>query len=110
MERIYYSPTGYWKGKTAISKLASAAKVKYTTAKDWLSKQAIWQIYLPPPKRINYSHFDVFIPNEVHQADILFLPDDTGYKYALTIVDIASRYKQAEPLKKKIITRSLRRI
>ena len=93
MESIYYSPKGYWRGKAAISKLASAAKVKYTTAKDWLSKQAIWQIYLPGPSKINYSHFDVTVPNEVHQADILFLPRDNGYKYALTVVDIASRYK-----------------
>ncbi len=101
MESIYYSPKGYWRGKAAISKLANAAKVKKSTAEDWLSKQAIWQIYLPPPKQINYSHFDVTVPNEVHQADLLFLPHDHGYKYALTVVDIASRFKQAEPLKTK---------
>ena len=101
MESIYYSPKRYWKGKAAIGKLANAAKVKKTTAANWLSKQAIWQIYLPPPKQINYSHFDVTVPNEVHQADLLFLPHDHGYKYALTIVDIASRFKQAEPLKTK---------
>jgi hypothetical protein len=71
MESIYYSPKGYWKGKAAISKLANAAKVKKTTAKDWLSKQVIWQIYLPPPKQINFSHFDVTVPNEVHQADFV---------------------------------------
>ena len=44
------------------------------------------------------------VPNEVHQADILFLPHDRGYKYALTVVDIASRYKEAEPLKTKSAT------
>ena len=40
----------------------------------------------------------------VHQAD-LFLPHDKlrrkTYKYALTVVDIASRYKEAEPLTSK---------
>ena len=44
--------------------------------------------------------------NEVHQADLLFLPFDTGkigrtnktYKYALTMVDVATRYKEAELL------------
>ena len=101
MESVYYSPKGYWRGKAAIGKLANAAKVKKTTVANWLSKQAIWQIYLPPPKQINYSHFDVTVPNEVHQADLLFLPHDNGYKYALTVVDIASRFKQAEPLKTK---------
>ncbi|MEW8688954.1 MAG: DDE-type integrase/transposase/recombinase, partial [Candidatus Thiodiazotropha sp.] len=44
-------------------------------------------------------------PNEVHQADLLFLPHDRvgkrTYKYALTVVDIASRYKEAEPLATK---------
>ena len=101
MESIYYSPKGYWKGKSAINKLANAAHVTRTTAANWLSKQAIWQIYLPAPKKINYSHFDVRIPNEVHQADILVLPHEGIYKYALTVVDIASRYKEAEPLRNK---------
>ena len=104
MESIYYSPKGYWRGKPAIGKLASAAKVEKTTAANWLSKQAICQIYLPPPKQINFSHFDVSVFNEVHQADILFLPHDGVYKYALTVVDVASRYKQAEPLKTKSST------
>ena len=44
-------------------------------------------------------------PNSVHQADLLFLPHDKlrrkTYKYALTVVDIASRYKEAEPLTSK---------
>ena len=44
-------------------------------------------------------------PNSVHQADLLFLPHDKLprkiYKYALTVVDIASRYKEAEPLASK---------
>ena len=45
------------------------------------------------------------VPNEVHQADLLFLPHDRvgskTYKYALTVVDAASRYKEAEPLATK---------
>ena len=104
MESIYYSPKGYWRGSAAISKLASAAKVKRATAANWLSKQAIWQIYLPRPRQVNFSHFDVTVPNEVHQADLLFLPHDNGYKYALTVVDVASRFKEAEPLKTKSAT------
>ena len=44
-------------------------------------------------------------PNEVHQADLLFLPHDKvrrkTYRYALTVVDIASRYKDAEPITSK---------
>ena len=72
-----------------------------------LKNKAIWQIYLPAPSYIPRPTFDVFVPNEVHQADLLFLPHDRPlrsrktYKYALTVVDVASRYKEAEPLATK---------
>ena len=49
LSRIYYSPRGYWKGVTAIKHLASAAKFSEDVAKDWLKRQAIWQIFLPAP-------------------------------------------------------------
>ena len=76
-------------------------------SKQWLYKQAIWQIYLPAPRHVPRPKFDVATPNSVHQADLLFLPHDKLsrgkkiYKYALTVVDIASRYKEAEPLTSK---------
>ena len=106
LERRYYSPQGYWKGISAIKKLATAAKVPEVIAKEWLFKQALWQIYLPAPRYIPRLKFDVPTPNKVHQADLLFLPHDkvgsnsvaTTYKYALTVVDVASRFKEAEPL------------
>ena len=107
LEKIYYSPKGYWRGFSAIKRLSTAAKVSEEEAKNWLKKQAIWQIYLPAPKYIPRPKFDVFVPNEVHQADLLFLPHDRPargkklYKYALTVVDVASRYKEAEPLTTK---------
>ena len=74
-------------------------------AKDWLKKQAIWQIYLATPRHIPRPTFDVAVPNEVHQAYLLFLPHDRvrrkTFRYALTAVDVASRYKEAEPLSSK---------
>ena len=107
LAKIYYSPQGYWKGVSAIKKLAEAAKVPETVSKQWLYKQALWQIYLPAPRHVPRPKFDVATPNSVHQADLLFLPHDKLprgkkiYKYALTVVDIASRYKEAEPLTSK---------
>ena len=107
LAKIYYSPRGYWKGISAIKKLAEAAKVSEDAAKKWLIKQALWQIYLPAPQHVPRPKFDVPTPNSVHQADLLFLPHDKLprgrkiYKYALTVVDIASRYKEAEPLTSK---------
>ena len=105
LERRYYSPQGYWKGNSAIKKLAVAAKVPEVVAKEWLFKQALWQIYLPAPRYIPRPKFDVPTPNKVHQADLLFLPHDkvgrSTYKYALTVVDVASRFKEAQPLTSK---------
>ena len=71
------------------------------------TKQALWQIYLPGPRYIPRPKFDVSLPNAVHQADLFFLPHDKlprgrkVYKYALTVVDVASRYKAAKPLTSK---------
>ena len=105
LAKIYYSPQGYWKGVSAIKKLADASKVPENVVKQWLYKQAIWQIFLPSPRYVPRPKFDVATPNSVHQADLLFLPHDKlrrkTYKYALTVVDIASRYKEAEPLTSK---------
>ena len=104
---LYYSPRGYWKGQAAIKHLAAAAKVSADVVHSWLKKQAIWQIYLPAPprKRVPRPKFDVQAPIEVHQADLLYLPHDRvakrTYKYALTVVDVASRFKEAEPLTSK---------
>ena len=105
LSKIYYSPGGYWKGYSAFSKLADAAGVSENEAKEWLKKQALWQIYLPSPRYIPRPHWTVEKPNEIHQADLLFLPHDTvrrkTFKYALVVVDVASRYKDAEPLTSK---------
>jgi len=107
LSKVYYSPKGYWKGISAIKNLVEAAKVPEETAKQWLIQQALWQIYLPAPRYIPRPKFNVSSPNSVHQADPLFLPHDKlprgckVYRYALTIVDVASRYKEAEPLASK---------
>ena len=107
LAKIYYSPKGYWKGMAAIKQLAAAGKVSEDVARAWLTKQALWQVYLPGPRYIPRPKFDVSLPNAVHQGDLLFLPHDKLprgkkiYKYALTVVDAASRFKAAEPLTSK---------
>jgi transposase InsO family protein len=105
LKKIYYSTNGYWKGLSAITKLADAANVSYDVAKTFLLKQPIFQIYLPAPKKLIRPKFENTIPNETHQMDLLFLPTDTirrkRFKYCLTVIDIASRFKGAEPLSSK---------
>ena len=110
LAEVYYSPEGYWMGLAAIPKLAIETGVCEDVAHEWLTKQAIWQIYLPAPARsaISRPKFDISTPNEVHQADLLFLPHDRvgrhTLKYALTVVDVASRYKEAQAITDKTAT------
>lgn len=65
--------------------------------------QELYHLHLKPQreKRDNMPHFQPQAPNMVHQADLLFLPNDNGYKYALVVVDIGTRYVDAVPLKSK---------
>ena len=73
--------------------------------KSWLAKQALWQVHIPPPKEIHHPHYDVTKPNEQHQFDLLYrsynLFEGNTYKYILTGIDVASRYKVARPLRTK---------
>ena len=100
--RIYFSPKDFWKGFPAVKRLAQEAGVSEDDAKLWLMRQAIWQIYLPASRHIARPTFES--PNLVHRADLFFLPYDRlqrgkkVYKYELTAVDVASRFKAAEPL------------
>ena len=71
-------------------------------------KQPLYQIYLPAPKYIPRPNASMSLfakPNDIHQADILYLPHDRYekkvYKYALIIVDVASRYKGSYQLATK---------
>ena len=103
MEKVYYN--NLRKGRSAIDKLAQAAGASKEKAQKFLRRQKIWQIYLAPPSHVPRPHWTVDQPNKVHQTDLLFLPHDKVgrkvYKYTLVVVDVASRYKDAEPLTSK---------
>ena len=45
-------PQGVLKWLAAMKYLAAAAKVSEDVAKRWLTKQALWQVYLPGPRYI----------------------------------------------------------
>ena len=72
------------------------------------TKTTIVPIYLPPPKyvpRLDASLSLFTKPNDIHQADIIYLPHDKfkkkTYKYALNIIDVAGRYKGSYQLTTK---------
>ena len=106
--QIYYSDDGYWRGRSAIQTLAKTSGSTKEEAEKWLLKQPLYQIYLPAPKYIPRPNASLSLyakPNDIHQADILYLPHDKfknkTYKYALNIVDVASRYKGSYQLTTK---------
>src|SRR5437764_160208 len=76
------------------------ARYVFTLAviKNWLNKQALYQIHKPRPKFIPQASFNnITIPTEVIQADLCYMPYDRignkTYKFALNCVDIATRTK-----------------
>ena len=93
------------KGQKAVKKLKKLNKEKPKIVKQWLSKQAFWQIHLPPPKCIDKPHYQVTIPNEMHQFDLWYMPSDSlygnKYKYIMARIDAASRFKVTRPLRTK---------
>ena len=105
LSEIYYQPENLWTGRKAIKLLKKESGASSKIVKAWLAMQALWQIYLPKPKKIDYAHFYVTKPNKLHQADLLYLPHDkvyqNTYKYVLNVVDVASGYKASRPLKTK---------
>ena len=105
MDKIYYQPNHLWKGQKAVRKLKELSGEKPKTVKQWLSRQAFWEVHLPAPKRVDRPHYEVTIPNEMHQFDLLYMPSDslygTKYKYILAGIDAASRYKVARLLRMK---------
>ena len=107
-KQIYCSDDGYWRGKSAIQKLSKASGSTKEEAEKWLLKQPLYQIYLPPPKYVPRPNASMSLfakPNDIHQADILYLPHDKfkkkTYKYALNVVDVASRYTGSYQLTSK---------
>ena len=50
MDKIYYQPNHLWKGQKAFKKLKELSGEKPKTVKQWLSRQAFWQVHLPAPK------------------------------------------------------------
>ena len=105
MNKIYYQPNHLWKGQKAVEKLKELIREKPKVIKQWLSRQAFWQVHLPAPKRVHRPHYKVTTPNEIHQFDLLYMPSDTlyrnKYKYILAGIDAASRFKVARPLRTK---------
>ena len=98
---LYNNPAGY-AGAAALHARLPAGSASLKRVKAWIASQAVGGYLQTKPPPVEYATFDEQRPNRIHQADVLYLPHDkvgrSTYKYALTLVDVASRYKAAEPL------------
>ena len=98
----YYQLDRLWTGGKAIKGLHKITSMSRKDIKQWLAKNALWQVHIPPPKEINHPHYYVTKPNEQHQFDLLYMPfEGNTYKYILTGIDVASRYKVSRGLRTK---------
>ena len=104
MDKIYYQPNHLWKGQKAVKKLKELSREKPKAVKQcYLGKHFGKYIYLLLSELID--HYQVTIPNEMHQFDLFYMPSDSlygsKYKYIQAGIDAASRYKVARPLRTK---------
>lgn len=63
-------------------------------------KNVVVELMKPPMKELIVPKIENFEKNSRHQADVLYLQDDDGYKYCLTVIDTTTRLADARPLKK----------
>ena len=101
----YYESDRLWSGGNAIKELHKITSMSKKVIKSWLARQALWQVHIRPPKTIHHPHYDMAKRNEQHQFDLLYMShnlfEGDTYKYILTGIDVASRYKVARPLRTK---------
>ena len=50
--------------------LRKATGLPVKKVKLWLAEQALWQVHMPPPKKIDNPHYYVTEVNKMHQADL----------------------------------------
>src|SRR2546429_6361765 len=108
LQKLYYRPEGYYrtaeKMQTACKKVGY--KFSFTEIKNWLNKQALYQIHKPRPKFIQYASFnDIQDLNDVHQSDITPFShckiSNRIYKHRHVIKDVATRFRRSFALTNK---------
>ncbi len=72
-----------------------------TQNKKDLRDDIIYNLHKVPKDDIDKPHYVAEKENSEHQADLLFLPNDKGFKYLLVITDIKTRKTDAQPLRTK---------
>ena len=88
--------------QTATNKFYDSLGISSTFKdKKYLKDETLYQLYQKPKKEKGKAmpHFENNVAGQVQQADILYLPDDNGYKFCLVVVDVADHKIDAQQLK-----------
>ena len=74
-----------------------------------LNDELMYQLYRTPVEKYmpKYSRIE---KDNTNMCDLLYLPDDDGYKYALVVVDVGSRLCDAQPMKNRMAKTTLEAI
>jgi hypothetical protein len=72
-----------------------------TQNKKDLQDDIIYNLHKIPKDDIDKTHYVAEKENSEHQCDLLFLPNDKGFKYLLVVTDIKTRKTDAQPLRSK---------
>src|SRR3954447_217000 len=117
LQELYYRPEGYYRSAEKMQMACKNAGHEFTLTeiKNWLNKQALFQIHKPRPRFIQYASFNnIRTLNKVHQTDTTPMPHDKVgnriYKYRGVIKDVATRYRRSFALTDKTATQMARAI
>lgn len=101
-----------WVGHEAIEQLTSylekqgkTVKAAKTAVRRFLGKQAIFQVHIPPPDKVDHPHYMVDEPNKLGMVDLVTMPHDklygNVYKHMLVYIDVATSFAVVRPLRSK---------
>ena len=54
--KAHYQPDLLWAGGKVIKELHKITSMSRKDIRSWLAKQALWQVHIPPPKKIDHPH------------------------------------------------------
>src|SRR6266542_6628887 len=78
LSNFYYRPGGYYVTSKGFASALKKAGYVYPLPEieAWLKRQAVWQMHRPPPRYVARPTNQVTIPNQAHEADVLYLQYD----------------------------------
>ena len=113
MKKFYYDKSHpLWVGQEALEQLTThleqlgkTPKAAKAAARRFLAKQAIFQVHIPPPEKVEHPHYMVDEPNKLGMVDLVTMPPDklygNVYKHMLVYVDVATSFAVVRPLRSK---------